>query len=314
MEVFFPSLEAKMDSLVVAFRFVVFALMVVGLIAHLSRGQTNGAKVASTLGRAAVIVAAIATLNSWYPGLDRTFLTVADYVNPGYSGNPTGASDTVRESTTANPEGQSWSWRRLHESIYQAVTNAMSVVFIYVGTLLTVPLLLAQYVLRWLLYLLAPFALAMFMLPGFASIGVRFFQQVLAIHAWPVGFALTNLVALSIWHEFRNAIGANPTNVGDVLYSPLLTNVGGLLAAIVIFVGMIATPVVAQKLFVQGLAFSGSSGNPASIFRQTATVVRAAGASRAANAASQLPRATITSATSHSPLPAPIGANARPGI
>lgn len=302
-----------MADLVVAFRFVVFALMVIGLIAHLSRGGLNGSAIISPLVRAVMIVVMIAFLPRWFPEVDRTFLTVADYVNPGYTANPTGASDKVRESTTANPEGQSWSWRKLNESIYQAITNAISVVFIYLGTLLTVPLLIAQYIFKWLLYLCAPFALAMFMLPGFASIGVRFFQQVLAIHAWPVGFALTNLVALRIWNEFRSAVGANPENVLDWVYSPLLTHVGGLLAAIVIIVGMISTPIVMQKLFVQGVAFSGSSANPATIFRQATTMMWAA-RSGSAGAAPALPHTTITSATSHSPLPSPIGASVRPGI
>ena len=308
-----PTLEAKMKALVIAFRFVVFALMVIGLIAHASRGQAQGVAVFTPLVRAVVIVTAIAYLDAWFPQLDRTFLTVADYVNPGYGANPTGASDTVRESTTANPEGQSWSWRRLNESIYQAITNAISAVFIALGTLLTVPLLIAQYVLKWLLYLLAPFALAMFMLPGFSSIGVRFFQQVLAIHAWPVGFALTNLVALSIWNEFRNAVGANPTVPGAVFYSPLLTNVGGLLAVIVIIVGMISTPIVAQKLFVQGLAFTGASGNPTAIFRTTATLARGAVAVKTAGASLAATRAGGMAAA-EAALPSPIGAEARPGI
>jgi len=84
-------------------------------------------------------------------------------------------------------------------------------------------MLILQYVLRWLLYLLTPFALAIFMLPGFAGLGVRFLQQLLAILAWPIGFALTNLVALAVWTDFRAAVGANPQNLGDALYSPLLT-------------------------------------------------------------------------------------------
>ncbi len=119
--------------------------------------------------------------------------------------------------------------------------------------------------LRWLLYLLTPFMLALFMIPGLGGIAVRFFQQVLAILAWPVGFALTNLVALAVWTDFRAAVGANPASMGDALYSPLLTFMGGILATIMIVVGMLATPVVMQGLFAQGQAFTGQSGNFAHI-------------------------------------------------
>jgi hypothetical protein len=73
--------------------------------------------------------------------------------------------------------------------------------------LITVPMLILQYVLRRLRYLLTPFMLALFMVPGLGGIAVRFFQQVLAIPAWPIGFAITNLVALSVWTDFRGAVG-----------------------------------------------------------------------------------------------------------
>lgn len=309
MEIFLPTLEAKITSLVVTFRFIVFAIMVIGLIAHMASDRAQGVNVLRPLVTAVILVTIIASLDQWYPKLDQGALAVADYINPGYTTSPTAASDTIRESTTANPQGQSWSWRKLNESIYQAVTNAIANVFIYLGTLLTVPMLILQYVLRWFLYLLAPFALAVFLLPGGTSIGVRFFQQVLAIHAWPIGFAVTNLVALAVWNDFRNAVGANPGNVADALYSPLLSCMGGLLATIVIFVGMISTPIVMQKLFVSGYAFSGTSGNPMTYIRvgqETARMValtKMGGPAVAAGAASAASRS----------LPS-IAAENRPGI
>ena len=265
MEIFLPTLENKMTELVVAFRFIVFAIMVVGLVAYASSARGQSAGMLVPLAKAIVIVAAIAYMDTWFPKVESVFLSVAEYINPGYNEKPTAVSDTIRESTTTNPEGKEWSWRRLNESIYQAMSNAMANIFIYVGTLITVPMLILQYILRWLLYLLTPFMLALLMVPGAAGIPVRFFQQLLAILAWPVGFAITNLVALAVWKDFRDAVGANPTSVSDALYSPLLTFMGGMLATIMIIVGMIATPVVMQALFAQGQAFTGSSANPANI-------------------------------------------------
>jgi len=309
VEIYLPTLETKMVTLVGAFRFLVFTIMVIGLIAHMAGERAHGVSVLRPLVKAVILVSLIAYLDQWFPKLDTGFLSIADYINPGYTTNPTSASDTVRESTTANPQGQSWSWRRLNESLYQAVTNAISNIFIYCGTLLTVPMLILQYVLRWFLYLLSPFALALFLVPGASSIGVRFFQQVLAIHAWPVGFAVTNLVALAVWNDFRNAVGANPESIGDALYSPLLTNMGGMLATIIILVGMISTPVVMQKLFVSGYAFSGASGNPMTFVRvgqetaRTVALAKVGGPAAAAGAATAAGRA----------LPSPT-AESRPGI
>jgi hypothetical protein len=261
MEIYLPTLESKMVALVGAFRFIVFAIMVAGLIAYAAGQRTGTSGLFAVMAKAIVIVAAVAFMDTWFPKLEQVFLTVANYVDPGYNENPTSASQTIRESTTDNPEGQTWSWRHINESIYQAVSRALANVFIYVGTLIAVPMHILQYVLRWLLYLITPFMLALFMVPGLGGIAVRFFQQVLAIMAWPVGFALTNLVALAVWTDFRGAVGPNPATMGDAMYSPLLTFLGGILATIMIIVGMLATPVVMQALFAQGNAFTGQSGN-----------------------------------------------------
>ncbi len=272
MEIYLPTLEEKMVALVLVFRFVVFAIMVAGLVFYMS-GRQSGPGIVQVLAKAIVIVAAVATLDQWFPRVERTMIDIAEFIDPGYEDNPTSSADAIRASTTTNPEGQEWSWRRLNESIYQAVSNALANIFIYIGTLITVPMLILQYVLRWLLYLLTPFALAIFMVPGMTGIGVRFLQQLLAILAWPIGFALTNLVALAVWTDFRAAVGANPENVGDALYSPLLTMMGGILATIMIIIGMISTPVVMQMLFAQGSAFTGSSVNPVGMVRNSTGLV-----------------------------------------
>lgn len=277
MDIYLPTLEGKMLALVAAFRIIVFAIMVVGLVCYMANGQPTGTGIVKTLAKALVIVAAIATMDRWFPRTEDVFLAVAEYVDPGYNENPTSSADKIRESTTTNPEGQEWSWRRMNESIYQAVSNAIANIFIYVGTLITVPMLILQYILRWLLYLVTPFALALFMVPGMTGIAIRFLQQLIAILAWPVGFALTNLVALAIWTDFRNAVGANPQNASEVLYSPLLDMMGGILATIMIIVGMISTPLVMQRLFAQGQAFTGASGNPATMVRGATSLMHSVG-------------------------------------
>jgi hypothetical protein len=306
MEIYLPTLEAKMIALVVAFRFIVFAILVAGLVFSISAGRTSGSALFKPLFKAVIIVAAVASMDLWFPKVEAVLLAIAEYVDPGFSNSPSSSANTIRDSTTTNPEGKSWSWRHLNESIYQAVTTALANIFIYVGTLITVPMLILQYILRWLLYLLTPFALAIFMVPGFSGIGVRFFQQVLAIMAWPIGFALTNLVALAVWNDFRAAVGANPNNLGEALYSPLLTAMGGILATIVIVVGMISTPLVMQKLFAQGGAFTGSSVSVTGMVRGGAGMIQGA----------KFPgrNESAASATASAPTPPPMGAGDHPGI
>lgn len=314
MEIYLPTLEDKIIALVAAFRFVVFAIMVVGLVAYAAKSSGQGAALFTAFAKAIVIVAAIGYMNVWFPKIEETFLVVAEFIDPGYNENPTGTSDKVREATADNPEGGEWSWRHINESIYMAVTRALANTFIYIGTLVTVPMLVLQYVLRWLLYLLTPIMLALLMLPGFGSITVRFFQQVLAILAWPVGFAITNLVALSVWADFRGAVGPNPATIGDAMYSPLLSFIGGILATIMILVGMLSTPIVMQMLFAQGHAFTGASANVGHWVRSGASMIYGVGDRLIARGGrpALAPQAAATAAPP--PAPPPLGIEARPGI
>lgn len=286
MEIFLPSIESKITGLVLALRFIVFAIMVVGLIVSVGSGRLQGEGLARLLAKAVLIVAALAYQDAWFPKVEEVFIAVANAINPGYSDHPTAASDTIRESTAANPEKKEWSWRQINESIHQAITHALAQIFIYLGTLITVPMLILQYVLRWLLYLLTPFALGILMVPGLSGITVRFFQQLLAIMAWPVGFALTNLVALALWTDFRAAVNPVPTSGSDVAYAPLLTFMGGLIATLMIVIGTISTPLVMQMLFAQGHAFTGQSVNPAHAVEKSAHLFSA---STAKNPGSRTP-------------------------
>jgi len=313
MDIFLPTLEAQMTALVGAFRFLAFAIMVAGLIAYMAGSQAQGMDVIKPILKAVIIVALIAYMDQWFPKVETGFMDVANYIDPGYNNNPTSSADKIRESTTTNPQGQPWSWRHLSESLYQAFTRALANIFIDIGTLITVPMLILQYVLRWLLYLLTPFALAIFMVPGLTPLGVRFFQQLLAIMAWPVGFAITNLVALAVWTDFTNAVGVS--NVSDAVYSPLLLFMGGLVATIVIIVGMVSTPIVMQMLFAQGHAFTGASANPASMVQSGARSIYGVG-DRLFHTRSSARDSSPSDSRSSAPPPppSPMGADARPGI
>lgn len=315
MEIYLPTLEEKIITLVGALRFIVFAITVVGIVAYAAKAGSQGAQLFAVLAKAVLVVAAIAYMNVWFPRVEQMFLDVAGFVDPQYNENPTAASDAIREATSENPEGREWSWRHINESIYQAVSRALANVFIYVGTLLTIPMHILQYVLRWLLYLITPFMLALLLVPGMSSITIRFFQQILAILAWPVGFALTNLVALAVWNDFRSAVGPNPATFGDAMYSPLLTFMGGILATIMILVGMISTPIVMQMLFAQGHAFTGASANVAHWVRSGASMIYGVGDRLIARGArpALAPQAAM-SAAPPPPAPPPLGIEARPGI
>ncbi|MDR0353327.1 MAG: hypothetical protein LBI02_08265 [Opitutaceae bacterium] len=311
MDLVLPILENKITAMVTAFRFVVFAMLVVGLIARMSRHHYHNSELVRPLARALVIVALVSSMNWWFPLMEKTMLAAASYIDPHYNDNPTRASDELRAGTAQNPDKE-WSWRKLNESIYHAMTDAVSWVFIQIGALISAPMIILQYILRWILYLLAPFALACFMIPGGTQIGVRFFQQTLAVLAWPVGFAITNLVAIAIWQDFRAAVGATPASPEMALYSPFLTNVGGILAALTLLIGTISTPVICQKIFAQGYALTGETGNPGALGRAaTDTLYRA---STVGNMLAAPSRAATATGGRPGAMPPPLPAQTTPGL
>lgn len=315
MDSFLPLFEARMQTLAVAFHFVVFAMLVVGLIVHLSLRHHHGGDLIRPLVRAIIIISAVAAMSWWFPLVENTFLAAADYINASYRENPTGSADTIREqfAQSQNPEGQSWSWRRLNESISQALTSAIIWFFVQISTLISAPMLILQYILRWVLYLLTPFALACFMIPSLAGHGIRFFQQVLAILAWPVGFAISNLVAIAIWQDFWELAKPNPDAPALVLASPFLTNSGGILASIVLIVGTISTPLICQMFFAQGNAFTGASASPVTIGRNVAGAIPRRASASPVPPASHSSHASSASLHSHA-APASLPSRTVPGL
>jgi hypothetical protein len=268
-----PTIETKFLALTAAFRFIVFALLVIGLIVRVSRRAHHTDELVRPVARAIVITALIASQAWWFPLLEDTFRATASYINPAYDDNPTKAVDLLRESATPNPEASSWSWRNLTRSIFHTVTDIVSWIFLQASTLITVPFIFLQYILRWILYFLTPFALGCFMIPALAHMAQRFFQQLFAILAWPIGFALTDVVTIAIWQDFRGVVGFNDVAKSMSAYSPLLNQTGVTIAGLTLLIGTISTPVVCHMLFSQGSALTGASSNPIAIGRGVSEAV-----------------------------------------
>ena len=306
-----PELEAKFIALTAAFRFIVFGLLVVGLIVRLSRHIYHPDEIVRPIARAIIITALVASQGWWFPLVEDGLRDVAAYIEPAYNDNPTRAADTVREGSTPKPDGGSWSWRNFARSLYNAVIDAVSWVFVQISTLLAVPMLLLQYILRWILYFLTPIALGCFMVPALSGMATRFFQQLMAVLSWPIGFAITNVVTLSLWQGFSAKATGSVT--GAVFASTLL-NCGLLLAALALLIGTIATPIVCHMFYTQGNALTGQSSTPIAIARGASEAVgRTVGLTHGLGIGMSLSSAAAHAAPTSPPPPPPYH-NRHPGI
>ncbi len=259
MENFVPGFRESVLSLTVELRVVVFFLCTAGLILSVARAGAEEAMMAPVV-RAVIVVGLVATLPYWFEFTEKVFLSVADTVNRGYVEQPMRAAglvrDAVKEDTTA------FSLTRIHESLYRAFLWAAAKLIVLVGSVLQLPFLLLQYVLKWLCFLFLPVALALFMVPGLESLGVRYVQQTFAVLAWPVGFAVTELVTFHLVTAFQHNVAiANGIAEGAVDASSLASLLGGILGVVWLVVGTLGTPVVMQLLFCSGTPVTAGAGS-----------------------------------------------------
>ncbi len=206
--------------------------------------------------RCVLVIGTIATLPQWFGFTERIFLGVADVVNERYTEHPMQAATLLRDSVAENPN--EFSLRRFGESLYRATLWAAAKLVVLIASLLQLPFLLLQYLLKLLCYLFLPMALGLMLVPSLTSLGVRYVQQTLAVLAWPVGFAVTELVAYHLLTAYQQnlatAYGLAPGEIDAASYASLL---GGLLAALWLILGTLGTPFLMQALICSGTPLSG---------------------------------------------------------
>ena len=257
MENFVPGLRESVLALTGTLRVVVFFVCVVGLMVQVHAARADMEGLTRPLGRAIVIVALVATLPTWFDFTEKLFLSTANVIEAGYTEHPMRTATLLRD-TVQERSDSGFSLRRIGESLYRAFLWAAAKLIVLIGSLLQLPFLLLQYVLKLLCYLFLPIALALFMVPSLASLGTRYIQQTLAVLAWPIGFAVTELVAYRLVTAYQTNLAiASGLAPGQIDASSLASVLGGLLGTLWLLVGTLGTPFVMQMLFCSGAPVSG---------------------------------------------------------
>jgi hypothetical protein len=252
MEGFAPGLRESVLALTVTLRVAVFFLCVAGLMVQIHAARADLESIVRPLLRAIVVVALLAALPTWFEFTEKSFLSIANVIEPGYTDHPMRAATLLRQTVQEN-SASTFSLRRVGESLYRAYLWAMTKLIVLLGSVLQLPFLLLQYVLKLLCYLFLPIALGLFMVPSLGSLGVRYVQQTLAVLAWPVGFAVTELVAYHLITGYITnvAIGYGLTP-GQLDPASLASVLGGILGSLWLLLGTIGTPFLMQMLFCSG--------------------------------------------------------------
>ena len=259
MENFAPGLRESILALTNTLRLVVFFICVAGLILQIQQARAELEDLTRPLIRATVVVGLIATLPYWFGFTEKVFLSVADTVQEGYTLHPMRTASKLRE--TVSGSGTSFSLRRVGESLYQAFLYGSAKLIVLIASLLQLPFLVLQFVMKLLCYLFLPIALALYMIPSQAQLATRYVQQTLAVLAWPVGFAVTELVAYHLLTAYAdNLATAYDLTPGQIDAASFASLLGGLLAALWLILGTLATPFLMQALICSGSPVTGGGG------------------------------------------------------
>jgi hypothetical protein len=256
MDGFAPGLRENILALTVSLRVVLFFICVAGLMLQVNAARGDLESLTRPIVKGTVIVGLIATLPYWFGFTEKVFLSIADTVEAGYTEHPMQSATLVRESV--KDSDSLFSFRRVGESVYKAFLWAAAKLIVLIGSLLQLPFLLLQYILKLLCYLFLPIALTVFMVPPLASLGQRYIQQTLAVLAWPVGFAVTEFVAFHLITAYQTNVAIGYGLLPGQLDNASLASVlGGLLGALWLILGTIGTPFLMQMLFCSGAPISG---------------------------------------------------------
>lgn len=251
MDGFVPGLKEAVISVSAELRVVVFLVCVAGLMVQIAKARPEIDSLTEPIVRAVIVLGLIATLPAWFEMIECLMLNLANTIQQGYTEHPMKAATLVRDAVK---DGESlFSFARIGESVYKAVLWAAAKFVVIIGSVLQLPLLLLQHVLKLLCYLFLPVALSLFMVPSLSSLAARYVQQTLAVLAWPIGFAVTELVAFNLITSYQTNIAiAVGVSAGEIDPSSMASVLGGLLGALWLILGTLGTPVLMQMLFCSG--------------------------------------------------------------
>jgi hypothetical protein len=291
--------ESSILGLQGALMFVAYFILVTGLIVRIMRiSDTGGDMVAMT--RSVFIgfflIMLIATDRYWFEGLDQGMNEAASVINASFGSEPFAVADALVKTIDEDPEAEGWGMERIVNSIYLGIIYGISKLGITLAAVFQVPFYILQYVLKWLGFLFLPIGLSLFIFPSLGNIGVKLIANLLAVMAWPIGFAITNLAAMSFVNDFATASTFTGNNTGTALYMMSFGSlIMGLIAALILVIGTLATPTIMFMIFSSGAGLQGLTGAATSAAAFTTYLAGNLGGRGAAAASSNPPSQHETS-------------------
>ncbi|HAV13029.1 MAG TPA: hypothetical protein DCX06_05995, partial [Opitutae bacterium] len=246
--IYLKDFEDSISELQGALMFVPYFILLTGLIVRLMRVSESNADMVSMIKPVFTcffLVALISTISFWFEKLDAGFYQAAETINSNYGSEPFEVSDALLKSIEEDPEAEGWGVDRIVNSVYLALVFGATKFVITIAAVFQIPFLILQYALKWFGFLFLPIGLALFIFPSMGNIGVKLISNIMAVMAWPIGFAITNLAAISFINDFATASTFTGNDTGSALYMMSFGSlIMSLIASLILVIGTLATPTI----------------------------------------------------------------------
>jgi len=255
---FVPTLQPMVENVSVSLRYVCFFTLTSSVILKTIKAGNNVPAMLKPIATAALICGLIATLPFWFNLIRDTFWEIAVSIRQEFASSAVPSGAALMQ--LIKPPEQGINWLDVSDSLMKGLQFALGWGVVFLGGVIQLPMMVIQFIMECLCYLFLPVALSLFALDATKGLALRYVQQTLAILAWPIGFAVVDLVGYSLLTGPVSAGSALALGIGAATEFTPTTLVLGCIVAIWLILGSLATPIVMQVLFCSGSPMSSAMG------------------------------------------------------
>ena len=254
-----PNLQPMVEDLSQQLRFICFFVLTAAIVVRTGRGSTSIGQLVRPIVTNIILCGLIATISIWFNLVRDEFWNIAVSIRKEFTGSVDGTGAALMQ--LIQPPDTGIDWLDVGNSLMKAVQYALGWLIVWIGGMIQLPMMIVQFVMECLCYLFLPIALSLFAFDSTKGLAIRYVQQTLAILAWPIGFAVVDLVGYSLLTSGTSVVSAGALAAGLATgFTPAKLVIGGIVA-IWLILGSIVTPVVMQMLFCSGTPMSSAVGH-----------------------------------------------------
>ena len=253
-----PNLMPMVEDLSQQLRFICYFILTAAIVVRTGRGSMSIGQLARPIVTNIILCGIIATLPMWFNLIRDEFWNIAVSIRKEFTGSVDGTGAALMQ--LIQPPDSGIDWLDVGNSLMKAVQYALGWLIVWIGGLIQLPMMIVQFVMECLCYLFLPIALSLFAFDSTKGLAIKYIQQTLAILAWPIGFAVVDLVGYSLLTSSTSVVSAGALAAGLATgFTPAKLVIGGIVAVWLIL-GSLVTPIVMQMLFCSGTPMSSAVG------------------------------------------------------